>query len=141
MDRKNQRNTKSMKHDTQLKNETGFTFIELLIAMLILVIGLIAVAGLLVAAIQGNASAKWVTVATTFAEQEAERLRSLGYSGLSITDWTTLESVSASGAGTFSRQYRITQAFADVKSIEVKVAWVGIFGGNKGVDLATYVAK
>ncbi|MDZ4133171.1 MAG: type IV pilus modification protein PilV [Dethiobacteria bacterium] len=119
----------------------GFTLIELLIAMLILSVGLLAVAGLQVTAIQGNASAKWVTAATTLAEEKMEELKSSGFSGLSNTAWTAPVTVYLAGAGNFSRRFQITEpAIGNLKLIDVRVTWPTILG-NKQVDLSSYVAK
>jgi Tfp pilus assembly protein PilV len=109
--------------------------------MLILAIGLIAVAGLQVTAIQGNASAKWVTGATTLAEEKMEELKSRGFLGLTDTSWTPPETITLTGAGRFSRQWRITTPMTDIRLIEVKVTWMDIFGATKEVILATYIAR
>ncbi|MBU1208121.1 MAG: prepilin-type N-terminal cleavage/methylation domain-containing protein [Proteobacteria bacterium] len=122
-------------------DKKGFTLIELLIAMLILAIGLMAVAGLQVTAIRGNASAKWVTAATTFAEEKMEKFKSKGFSDsdLTNTDWTTPEPIP--GADNFSRQWKITEpAAGNLKLIEVRVIWSAI-GVSKQVDISSYVAK
>lgn len=119
----------------------GFTLIELLIAMLILSVGLLAVAGLQVTAIQGNASAKWVTAATTLAEEKMEELKSSGFSGLSNTAWTAPVTVSLAGAGTFSRRFQITEPSpGNLKLVDIRVTWPTILG-TKQVDISSYVAK
>lgn len=140
MDRKDRKNTMKL---ISLKNKEGFTLIELLIAMLILAIGLIAVASLLVTAIHGNASAKWVTGATTFAEKRIEELRGMGFTGLAQynnRDWITDPPLPA-GAGTFSRQWQITTPQDNLRLIEVRVTWRDIGGRERQVDLATYIAR
>jgi type IV pilus assembly protein PilV len=123
----------------------GFTLIELLIAMLILFIGLIAVAGLASTAILGNASAKWSTGATTLAEEKIEELKSIGFLGLTNTNgWASDPDnpITLPGAGQFSRQWRITtpQNMTDIRLIEVKVSWADR-GATREVNLATYVAR
>jgi len=127
-----------------LLDKKGFTLIELLIAMMILSVGLLAVAGLQVTAIKGNASAKWVTAATTLAEEKMEEFKSKGFSHSDLTatgGWTTLEAINLSGSGAFSRQRRITdQVAGNLKLVEVRVTWSTVLG-NKQVDIASYVAK
>ncbi|HED00199.1 MAG TPA: prepilin-type N-terminal cleavage/methylation domain-containing protein [Proteobacteria bacterium] len=119
-------------------DKKGFTLIELLIAMLILATGLIAVAGLQVTAIRGNASAKGVTAATTLAEEKMEQFKSNDFSDLTITnEWTTPEPI-----GSFSRQWQITEpAAGNLKLIEVRVTWTDIFSVSKQVNISSYVAK
>jgi type II secretory pathway pseudopilin PulG len=128
-----------------LKDKGGFTLIELLIAMLILFIGLIAVAGLASTAILGNANAKWSTAATTLAEERMEELKSIGFLGLTNTSWTSPETITLTGAGRFERQWRITtpppgMTDTDIGLIEVRVSWTDR-GRTREVNLATYIAR
>ena len=58
---------------------SGFTLIEVLIAISILSIGLLAVASMQVSAIRGNSHARGVTEATTLAQDRLEKLLSLSY--------------------------------------------------------------
>lgn len=129
--------------DARRLTQGGFTLIELLIAMLILFIGLIAVAGLASTAIVGNASAKWSTAATTLAEERMEERRSRGFSGLDNTNvWTPTpsETITLPGAGRFERQWRITTPMTDIRLVEVRVRWTDR-GVTREVNLATYIAR
>src|SRR3990172_778415 len=56
-------------------NQKGFTILEVLVAIVIVSIGLLAVAGMQTTAITANASAKDATVAIQFAEEMADRIR------------------------------------------------------------------
>jgi type IV pilus assembly protein PilV len=128
-----------------LKDKGGFTLIELLIAMLILMIGLIAIAGMISTAMLGNASAKWSTAATTLAEEKMEELKSRGFSGLTNTNgWDSDPDnpITLTGAGRFERQWRITtpQNMTDIRLVEVKVNWRDR-GATREVNLATYIAR
>lgn len=127
-------------HMKYISDKRGFTLVELLIAMIILTVGLLAVVGLFVAVIHGNASSKWVTAATALAEQEVERLKSLGYDALSVGT-SASETITLEGAGTFSRQYTVTEAATNLKRIDVEVTWTDIGGVSKEVNLATLIAK
>ena len=57
-------------------NKKGFTLIELLIAMTIFAVGLLAIAGMQVTAIQTNSKADTLTSATAFAEGVMEEILS-----------------------------------------------------------------
>jgi type II secretory pathway pseudopilin PulG len=131
--------------DARRLTQGGFTLIELLIAMLILFIGLIAVAGLASTAILGNANAKWSTAATTLAEEKIEELKSKGFLGLTNTGWTSPETITLTGAGRFERQWQITtpppgMTDINIRLIEVKVSWADR-GVTREVNLATYIAR
>ena len=56
-------------------NQKGFTLLEVLVAIVIVSIGLLAVAGMQTTAITANASAKDATIAIQLAEEMADRIR------------------------------------------------------------------
>lgn len=58
-----------------MTREDGFTLIEVLIAVVLVGIGLLAVAGLQTTAMRGNSFARETTVATQLAEEMVERIR------------------------------------------------------------------
>lgn len=62
-----------------LKKEQGFTLLEVIVAISILSFGLLAVASMQVAAIQGNSFANTVTEGTTLAMDRIELLTALPY--------------------------------------------------------------
>lgn len=56
-------------------NNKGFTLLEVLVAIVIVSIGLLAVAGMQTTAISANASAKDATIAIQMAEEMVDRIR------------------------------------------------------------------
>ena len=60
----------------QIDNENGFTLIEVLVALTIFSIGLLALASMQVTSLRGNANAQVLTSATTLAEGTLEGLLS-----------------------------------------------------------------
>jgi type IV pilus modification protein PilV len=68
--------------------EEGFTIIELLIAVVVLAVGILALIEMQVAAINGNGSANHMTVATTLAQDQIERLKRLDYFDTALKDDT-----------------------------------------------------
>ena len=63
----------------RLKQEKGFTLLEVIIAISILTIGLLAVASMQVAALKGDSFAHTRTEATTWAQDRLELLMSMPY--------------------------------------------------------------
>ena len=55
--------------------EKGFTLIELMIAMIVLGIGILALIQMQVAAMSGNSSANQMTIATTLAQDQIEQAK------------------------------------------------------------------
>ena len=69
----------------------GFTFIEVLIAIVILSGGLLAIGSLSGGVIRGNNLSRQMTVATILSQDKMEDTRRLGYSNMPSTDTTTTE--------------------------------------------------
>ena len=69
-----------------LRNESAFTLIEVLIAIVILSFGLIAVASMQVVAIQINSSASKITRASTLVQDKIEALLALPYTHADLSD-------------------------------------------------------
>jgi len=70
--------------------EGGFTILEVIVAISILTIGLLAVASMQTAAIQGNSVAYRVTEATTLAQDRMEVLLALQYTDPLLNAGTNL---------------------------------------------------
>jgi len=65
--------------DMKKSNEKGFSLIEILIAITVFAIGILAVGGMQIAAIKGNSFANDLTKATTLAQDRMEELIGLSY--------------------------------------------------------------
>lgn len=138
--------------------EKGFTLIELMIAMIVLGIGILALIQMQVAAMSGNSSANQMTIATTLAQDQIERLKGLSFFDATVTDTnggnngaltnpTDDESfdltdasnpINESGGTTGLRRYRRFWNIADntpiqgVKTVVVFVYW-GTVDGDTGL--------
>ncbi len=66
----------------KVKNGEGFTLIEVIIAISILTIGILAVASMQISAINGNESASNLTGATTWGQDKVEELLALPYANV-----------------------------------------------------------
>jgi Tfp pilus assembly protein PilV len=74
-----------MRNDMSHKQaESGFTLVEALVAIVVLIFGLIAVSNLLIVAGASNAIANQSTAATTQASQVMERLKLISFQNLVI---------------------------------------------------------
>jgi prepilin-type N-terminal cleavage/methylation domain-containing protein len=67
-------------------NKQGFTLLEVIVAISVLTIGLLAVASMQVSAIRGNASAFGLTEATSWASDQVEKLIVLAYDHADLQD-------------------------------------------------------
>ena len=67
-------------------NQNGFTLIEALAAMVVLTIGILSLYAMQVSAINGNATASRITVATSVANDCYERLWKVSYTDATMSD-------------------------------------------------------
>ena len=117
------------------KNGKGFTLVEIMIAILLLVIALVGLASVTVSVIKGNDLSRMVTTATTLAKDKMEQLKNLsttsaGYGALdtlALTDGsqTVLETVytrvwTVGAVGTTAPDNDTTK----MKKITVTVTWI-----------------
>src|SRR3989337_1689475 len=77
-----------------LKDQKGFTLLELLIALVILAIGLLGLAGLHISAITGNVSGFKLSTASAVAQEQIEELKALDPSDADLGTSTILYTVS-----------------------------------------------
>lgn len=102
-------------------NQRGFSLLEAVIALSILAIGLLALAGLQVVVTRGNTGSRNQTSAVMLAESKIEELKAAGFSALSSgSDAPTVANQS------FSRTWTITTPYAgssNMKQVTVAVTW------------------
>ncbi len=127
--------------ETRANCQRGFSLIEMMIASFVLVIGVISVASLIGYSISSNYMAKNDTIATSAAERELERLRSLGFS--SLTDGgSTLGSdgkISFSGSAVigYSDSVSLTDSDQIGRTVNYDVRWnITTVNGMKKLTIA-----
>jgi len=73
-----------------LKAESGFTIMEVLIAMAIFAIGILGIATMQISATQGNTTARKASEASEFTQQMVETTMAISYSSLAPGTTTTV---------------------------------------------------
>jgi prepilin-type N-terminal cleavage/methylation domain-containing protein len=122
-----------MQRDTGMKREgeAGFTLIETLVAIVVLVFGLIAVTNLLLVGATNNTVANHGTAATTVATQQMEVLKAQPFRDLTpggdlATDTTGFfQNVSIEGVGVINVRWQITAPEPQLRFIAVQAEGVG----------------
>lgn len=130
-----------------MKSERGFSLVELLIAITILAIGLLAVAGMQSTAINSNAWANRLSTATSLAQEVMEDLLAKDATDvifsattgataydLNVPDATTMN-ITISGAGTFSATRAITINTPVTGTVRIDVS---VTDGTRTVTLRSY---
>lgn len=133
---------KTIKTGRSLNNQKGFTLVELLVAITLMVIGVFAVIGMQTVALQSNSIADQLTVATSLASGAIEDISSSTWSSTvtGITNGTDmLPFGSETTYGTYSFQnkglYTITCIPTNLPNIAGMVKLdVIVTYSNKGID-------
>lgn len=101
--------------NTQGRN--GFTLVEILVAVFILVVGILGVISVATTVINGNAFGKRITTATVLAQEKMEELKNTAYASV-VTGSDTQESI-------YTRTWTVTtdSPAAGMKTIEVAVTF------------------
>lgn len=120
------------------KNNRGFSLIELLIAITILAVGLLAVAGLQTSAIKGNFHAITITEATSLAEDRIEAIRNMDYADINYANFPNVQN---NINGIYNRETVIEDdnPLSGLKRVTVTVRWNA--NGSHQVVLRTIVAN
>ncbi len=104
------------------KNEAGFTIVEILIAIVILTVGLLAMANMHVLAMFVNSSARNLTESTALAQSRMEELMRLKFDNPAMAPTSGfVDETDPVGIFTVSKQ--IQDFGNDVRRIDVRVQW------------------
>ncbi len=109
----------------------GFSIVEVLIAVLILAIGLLGVAGVQLASLQQTTSANLRSQATLYAQDAAERINASGGDVPSLTDITTQMK------GTLGEGSSI-DVTTDSSTATITISWNEKEGNNAGYEKKSF---
>ena len=111
-----------------LRTERGFSLIEVMIAIVLFAIGLLAFAGLEIVAVRNATYSKEYGKANTYAQQKVEEMKG--------TDWAAVSTGSDTLEQRYTRAWTVTET-GTVKTVAVTVTWVDPSNGTKQVNLQT----
>lgn len=106
--------------------QSGFTFIELLIAMAILAIGMMAAVSMQISSTRNNTRGDIVTQATMLAKTQLENLKSRDISNLTagtVQDPNNPIDAEGQNGGIYTRSWTIDNLGAGAREITVRVQW------------------
>lgn len=112
------------------RHQKGFTLIEIMIAVTLLSIGILGMAGLTVGIMRGNSMSNQVTTATALAQAQMEDVKRLGYNGVS-------DSAEAYSAITgFPLYRRDTVIDVDTPNVGMKTVIITVFWDSDASSIA-----
>ena len=105
------------------RNTNGFTLIEILVALVILSIALLALAGLMVTTTKNNAAGGHLTEAATFAQDTLERLRVSPLSSIPTGVMIQNSCVGSTGILYTGSWIAVTNSTNSFDKIQISVSW------------------
>jgi type IV pilus assembly protein PilV len=115
--------------------DNGFTLLEVLIAITIFSFGLLAIAGMQVAAMKGNTHAKGVTEGVTVVVDQMEKLMALPYDNVTSGGPTTID-------GIYTLQWAVQTDTPEpnTKTISITATWTDT-GVGKSAQIQQVIAN
>jgi len=106
-----------------LRRSTGFSLIEVLIAIVILSVSLLALAGLMATTSQNNSLGGHITEAATFAQDQLERLRVTSWSpGSEMDIGAHNNNITGSSGIPYARNWNVVQT-GNIRTVTITVNW------------------
>jgi len=106
------------------QNQSGFTLLEVLFALAIFSIGLLAVNAMTTLVINSNDKSRHLTTAVHLAQNKLDELTAGSYASVADATETGLDSQEMAGAGIFERRVCVTASTdPEYKTVEVIISW------------------
>jgi len=112
---------------------SGFTLIEVMIALVILAVGLLALMTMQIVSIRANAFSSEMTYASMLAQSRLEQIRNMSYDSVQTINPDEIVSADATTKGisyTVRRTVATDSPAADMKTITLTVYWKGSPAGS-----------
>ena len=113
-------------------NDRGFTLIEVLVAMVILSIGIIALTSMQTAGIKGNSTANILTTGGTWAADSVERIFAMDYDDLKNATSTSVD-------GHYSTNWQVTNNTPLPNTKTVTITVTSSDGGDQRRVVVNYI--
>ncbi len=115
-------------------SSAGLTLIEVMIAMVVLGVGLLALASMQISAITSNSQASHISIATEFIGEKLDGYEAMDYANVNDEFGQT---------DNFAWKTTVTtpySTFSDLKNVNVSVSWVGVDGPHS-ISFETVISQ
>ncbi len=123
-----------------LQGRKGFTLIEVMIALVLFAVGLMAYAGLEVLALRNMTYSKDYAKANNYAQQLIEQCKGSPFDNLPGLGATVGRISTSLEGGKYTRTLVVTQT-EEIKQVKVTVTWADSAYGSKTISLYTELYK
>jgi len=113
-----------------LKNDRGFSLVEVTISLVIGAIGLMALSGVLMYTMQSNRNATDITISTALARQKIEQIKLTEYNYVTGGTETDLNQNGVTVSGETGRYIRVTTVETDEAGPNTKTVTVTVYYGG-----------
>lgn len=135
-----------MRPSNRNQRESGFSLVEVLIALIVMAVGIFAVARMFPDGARGQQQDRMTLGANDYVQEKVEYLRGLAWSATDLTEGrhpagTATESC---GSGRWQRFYVVTTMASpldNLKKVDVTVTWTGAGVSGRAVTTTTYVRR
>lgn len=135
-----------MRDRMSVRSQQGFSLVEVLIALIVMSIGIFAVARLFPAGARGQVQDRLTVGANDYVQEKLEYLRGLSWSDADLTAGRhpAGTATEACGGGKWQRFYTVTAMATpldNLKRVDVTVSWIGAGISGRSVTSTTYVRR
>jgi prepilin-type N-terminal cleavage/methylation domain-containing protein len=120
-----------------LSRKNGFSLLEVLIALLLFAVGILAIGGIQIGSIRGNSFSQEVTQATVLSQEKLEELKRMPFDDSNLGIGHYDEGVLSDSR--FSRSYEVEPISLTLKAVRVTVSWTENI--DHSVSLSTLKAR
>ncbi len=112
----------------RLKNESGFTILEVMVSLIILTMSLLLLLNMAMIAIDGNDWSNKATMSTQLLQEKLEELRS---NNNPVTGVDTVNNI--------EREWRVTSPSSHLRRIDIDATWVNRRGDQLQNNLTAFI--
>jgi type IV pilus assembly protein PilV len=122
---------------------SGFTLIEVMIALVILAAGILALATMQIVSIRSNAFSSEMTCATMMAQSRLEAIRNMDYDNVTAVGQVTLpvDPTTKGIAYRVERQVQNNTPATDMKTVTLIIDWLGAPAGSAGSQTVWFTTR
>jgi type IV pilus assembly protein PilV len=126
-----------------IKKQSGFTLIEVMIALVVLAAGLLALATMQIVSIRSNAFSSEMTYATMLAQTRLEQIRNMPYDNVNAVGQVTLpvDPTTKGIAYRVQRQVQNNTPATDMKTVTLVIDWLGAPAGSAGSPTVWFTTR